>query len=171
MLLTLKAVEHFFAPWQSVYSDSKVISTTVVGAHVLAMFIGGGFAVGADRTTLRTLRAEASERARQLAELHQIHTPVLVSMAVLVVTGIMLATADIKTFATAPMFWIKLALVVSLMVNGAVLTKTEQSLGRERVAADGAHQQLWGRLRTISWMSLLLWSATLIAGVILQNAT
>ena len=119
MTSLLKTLEHFLAPWQSAYSDSKVISTLVVGAHVLAMFIGGGFAIAADRKTLQALRADAGERTRQLFELHQIHRPVLISMAVMLVTGFMLAAADVKTFATAPMFWIKIALVVSLMVNGA----------------------------------------------------
>ena len=170
MMSLLKTLEHLLAPWQSAYSDSKVISTFVVGAHVLAMFIGGGFAIAADRKTLQALRADAVERTRQLFELHQIHRPVLVSMAVMLVTGVMLAASDVKTFATAPMFWIKIALVVSLIVNGGVLTKTEESLRNGGMVADVA-QRRWGRLRTVSWMSLVLWSATLIVGVILQNAT
>ncbi|HLB09974.1 MAG TPA: hypothetical protein VK617_10590 [Gemmatimonadaceae bacterium] len=170
MMSLLKSLEHFLAPWQSAYSDSKVISTFVVGAHVLAMFIGGGFAIAADRKTLQALRADAVERTRQLFELHQIHRPVLVSMAVMLVTGVMLAASDVKTFATAPMFWIKIALVGSLIVNGGVLTKTEESLRNGGMVADVA-QRRWGRLRTVSWMSLVLWSATLIVGVILQNAT
>ncbi len=169
MTSLLKTLEHILAPWQSAYSDSKVISTIVVGAHVLAMFIGGGFAIAADRKTLQALRADAGERTRQLFELHQIHRPVLISMAVMLVTGFMLAAADVKTFATAPMFWIKIALVVSLMVNGAVLVKAEEALRKGGMLADVA-QRRWGRLRTVSWMSLVLWSATLIAGVILQNA-
>ncbi|HEY8795147.1 MAG TPA: hypothetical protein VIM15_09410 [Gemmatimonadaceae bacterium] len=170
MMSLLKTLEHFLAPWQSVYSDSKVISTSVVGAHVLAMFIGGGFAIAADRQTLQALRADAGERTRQLFELHEIHRPVLISMAVMLVTGIMLAASDVKTFATAPMFWIKIALVVSLIVNGAVLTKTEESLRNGGIVADLVNRR-WEHLRTVSWMSLVLWSATLIAGVILQNAT
>ena len=170
MMSLLKTLEHFLAPWQSAYSDSKVISTIVVGAHVFAMFIGGGFAIAADRKTLHALRSDAGERTRQLFELHEIHRPVLVSMAVMLVTGVMLAASDVKTFATAPMFWIKIALVVSLIVNGGVLVKTEDSLRNGGMVADLAHRR-WGRLRTVSWMSLALWSATLIVGVILQNAT
>ena len=170
MMSLLKTLEHFLAPWQSAYSDSKVISTAVVGAHVLAMFIGGGYAIAADRQTLQALRADAGERTRQLFELHEIHRPVLISMAVMLVTGVMLAAADVKTFATAPMFWIKIALVVSLIVNGGVLTKAEESLRNGGMVAELANRR-WGRLRTVSWMSLVLWSATLIAGVILQNAT
>jgi hypothetical protein len=170
MTSLLKTLEHFLAPWQSAYSDSKVISTAVVGAHVLAMFIGGGYAIAADRQTLQALRTDAGEWTRQLLELHKIHRPVLISMAVMLVTGVMLAAADVKTFATAPMFWIKIALVVSLIVNGGVLTKTEESLRNGGMVADVFNRK-WGRLRTVSWMSLVLWSATLIAGVILQNAT
>jgi Ca2+/Na+ antiporter len=170
MTSLLQTLEHILAPWQSVYSDSKVISTCVVGAHVLAMFIGGGFAIAADRHTLQAIRADAAERTRQLFELHEIHRPVLISMAVMLITGVMLAAADVKTFATAPMFWIKIALVVSLIVNGGVLTKAEESLRNGGMGPDVLNRK-WERLRSVSWMSLVLWSATLIAGVILQNAT
>jgi hypothetical protein len=48
--------------------------------------------------------------------------------------------------------------------------KTEDSLRNGGMVAAVAHHR-WGRLRTVSWTSLVLWSATLIAGVILQNAT
>jgi hypothetical protein len=51
-----------------------------------------------------------------------------------------------------------------LLVNGFLMTRTEQALnaGGDRVA-------LWGRLRTISILSLILWLATTLAGVVLTN--
>ena len=167
----LKELEHLTAPWQSAFSNSKVISTSVTGAHLFALFIGGGFAIAADRSTLRALRADVGGRARQLSELHDVHRPVQIAIAVLFASGVLLALSDVKTFATAPTFWIKMALVLLLVVNGGVLTKTEQLLRRAGTLADFAQHRLWSRLRAISWVSLFLWSATLIAGVVLQNAS
>ncbi len=171
MLAPLTQLEHFMAPWQSLFSNSKVISTSVVGAHVLSMFVGGGFAIAADRFTLRAPREDTQERARLLVDIEQVHRPVLISMTVLLITGVLLAASDVKTFATSPVFWVKIALVVLLLINGAVLTKTEQALGNRGITSEHQERSLWGRLRASSWCSLLLWSATLVAGVILQNAS
>ena len=167
----LKELEHVTAPWQSAFSNSKVISTSITGAHIFALFIGGGFAIAADRSTLRALRSDPPERTRQLRELDAVHRPVLIAIAVLFASGVLLALSDVKTFATAPTFWIKMALVLLLVVNGGVLTKTEQALRRADTAADAAPHALWHRMRVISWASLFLGSATLLAGVVLQNAT
>lgn len=171
MIAPLVQLEHFTAPWQSAFSNSKVISTTVTGAHLFALFVGGGFAIAADRATLRALRGDVQARAHQLLELRHVHRPVLIAMAVLFVTGIMLATSDVKTFATDPTFWVKMILVLLLIANGALLTKTEQSLGNVGITSEHEERRLWTRLRASSWCSLFLWSATLIAGVILQNAS
>jgi len=171
MLPPLAHLEHITAPWQSAFSNSKVISTSVTGAHLFALFIGGGFAVAADRSTLRAFRTDVQARARQLAELRQVHRPVLIALAVMFVSGVMLALSDVKTFATSPTFWIKMMLVLLLVLNGAVLTKTEQALGHGGIPTEHQERRLWNRLRASSWCSLFLWSATLLAGVILQNAS
>jgi uncharacterized membrane-anchored protein len=167
----LKELEHLTAPWQSAFSNSKVISTSVAGAHLFALLIGGGFAVAADRSTLRALRADVGERTRQLGELHDVHRPVLISLAVLFATGVLLTLSDVATFATSPSFWIKMTLVVLLVMNGGWLVRTEQALRQAGSLADFAQRRLWGRLRVISWASLFLWSATLLASVVLQNAS
>ncbi|MBK5186825.1 MAG: hypothetical protein JJD97_01195 [Gemmatimonadaceae bacterium] len=117
MWLPLAQLEHLTAPWQSLFSNSKVISTSVTVAHLFALFIGGGFAIAADRSTLRALRADVAERARQLRELNDVHRPVLIAIAVLFSSGVLLALSDVKTFATAPTFWIKMGLVLLLVVN------------------------------------------------------
>lgn len=167
----LKELEHLTAPWQSVFSNSKVISTSIAGAHLFALLIGGGFAVAADRSTLRAVRADVGERTRQLGELHDIHRPVIISLAVLFATGVLLTLSDVATFAASPSFWIKMALVVLLVMNGGSLVRTEQALRQTGTLAENAHRRLWGRLRVISWASLFLWSATLLVSVVLQNAS
>ena len=165
----VQTLAHAFAPWQSLFSDSKTVASVVTGVHLVGLLFGGGLAVAADRSTLRAYRRHPSERASALAELHAVHRPVLLALAVLFLSGVALATADVETFAASPIFVIKLALVTLLLTNGAVLERTERAL---RLAADGPGREarLWRRLRTTAYLSLLLWTSTVVAGTVLVNA-
>ena len=164
----VETLAHALAPWQSVYSDSKVLATGVVAVHLVALLFGGGLAVAADRATLRAIRTGAAaddEARRLLAELGAVHRPVLIALAVLFVSGVLLAAADVKTYALAPVFWLKLALVALLLANGVVLERAESGL---RHSAGDAGR--WRRLRAATWASLALWTATTVVGVALTNA-
>ncbi|HLB09684.1 MAG TPA: hypothetical protein VK617_09115 [Gemmatimonadaceae bacterium] len=172
----LLQLEHFLAPWQSAYSNSRMLSTTVAVVHVASLLFGGGFAIAADRLTLRAWGAGIDERARQLAELHAVHRPVLIALCFSFLSGVLLAAADVKTFANSPAFWIKLGFVALLVLNGAVLNATEFSLRRTHAISDRAKpandaEPLWSRLRAFALCSVALWTATVIAGVVLQNAS
>ncbi len=167
--MIVQQLVHLFAPWQSLYSNSRIVPAVTEAGHLLSMLAGGGLAVAADRTTLRLARSNAERRALHLAEVREIHRPVVVSLAVLFVTGIALAAADIETFAGSPMFWIKLALVALLLLNGFLLTRTETRL-REFVAIDDKQSmKAWQAWRREAVCSVFLWSATLVAGVLLVN--
>jgi len=171
MILSLQQVERALAPWQSAYSNSKLLSTSVTGVHLVALLFGGGYAVAADRFTFRALRAGVAERAAQVAELHAVHRPVLIALAFSFLSGVLLAAADVKTFATSPAFWIKLALVGLLVINGGALTAIETTLRKTAPQAHTLPSPTWARLRVATICSVALWTATLIAGVVLQNAT
>jgi hypothetical protein len=160
----------FLKPWNHAFSNSTAISTTVVTFHIIAMLFAGGLAIAADRTTLRALRTTTDVRRRQLEELAAVHRPVLIALAVLFTSGVLLATSDIETFALSPLFWLKLSLVTLLMINGAVLERTESRL-RAGDAASDAGSPLWRRLRTSTYASLTLWTATAITGVVLANVS
>jgi hypothetical protein len=161
---------HLFEPWKSVYSNSKSVATAVTALHLVGLLIGGGLAVAADRSTLRT-GTNPADRRRLLRELHATHRPILVALAIVFLTGLALAAADVDTFASSPAFGIKLLLVALLLANGAVLTRTEAALrstSADATAMGGA--RLWRRLRLTSWLSLSLWTATVVAGTVLVNA-
>jgi hypothetical protein len=171
----VQELTNWFAPWQSAYSASKVLSTGVTTIHLLALFIGGGFAVAADRLTLRLTRphstATDADRMRQLVDLKEVHTPVLVSLSVLFVSGLLLAAADIETFATSATFWVKMALVAVLIINGGVLRLSENALW-QRPTGEGSDVEtarLWRRLRRTAGVSLMTWVATVVAGAMLVN--
>jgi hypothetical protein len=161
-------------PWQSAYSNSKVIPAVVTTVHLVALLFGGGLAVAADRATLRVGRTGAADHAVQLAELRAVHRPVLVAHVALFGSGILLTAADIETFVASPMFWVKLGLVALLLANGIVLERTEatlRNLSARSIVPTPRVQGLWQRLRASAICSLVLWTATLVAGTLLVNMT
>ena len=165
----IAALSHALAPWNSLYSDSKAVASVVTGVHLLGLLFGGGLAVAADRSTLRALGRATSERAAALGELHAVHRPVLIALAVLFASGMALAAADVETFLRSPVFYLKLVIVALLLVNGAVLERTERTLRRGAAGADG-ETRLWRRLKASACLSLFLWTCTVVAGTVLVNA-
>jgi hypothetical protein len=160
----LESLEAFFAPWQSLYGDSVLLSITVTALHLIGMLVGGGLALAADRATLRISNEQPGERERHLGELNAIHRPVLISLSLPFITGIAMVAADVATFLLSPVLWAKLTLVALLVVNGVVLERTETALRR----GDGSSS--WERLRFAAYCSIGLWISTLVAGVVLLNA-
>ena len=89
----------------------------------------------------------------------------------LLLTGLAMLAADLKTFVASPVLWIKLGLVALLVVDGVVLERTETALRRpEHSAHDQASVSLWNRLRISAIVSIALWIATLVAGSVLVSA-
>jgi hypothetical protein len=180
----IHTLAHMAEPWRSVYSDSKVLETAVLFAHLGALLLGGGLAVAADRAVLRLRHVGPAPRYSHLEELHAVHRPVIIALVVLFMSGVLMGLADVETFATSPFFWVKMSLVTLLVVNGGVLYSTETALRqmgttresvpaqREGVLAIDQRREdaLWRRLWGTAIASLLLWTATVLAGVALVNA-
>ncbi|MEO8577465.1 MAG: hypothetical protein ABI556_12225 [Gemmatimonadales bacterium] len=170
-MISLNDIERLLSPWQSAYSDSTLLSTGVTALHLIGMLVGGGLALAADRTTLRISEEAPGKREWHLGELNAIHRPVLLALTLLFVTGIAMIAADVKTFVTSPVLWVKLTLVALLVANGVVLERTETALRRTSDSApQGASEKLWSRLRVSAICSIAVWLATLVAGVFLVNA-
>jgi hypothetical protein len=151
-------------PWNSLYSDSKAVASAVLFLHLVPLLLAGGAAITADRATLRAARGTADDRSRQLVDLARVHTVVVVGLALSFVSGVLLFLSDVDEFLGSPVFWIKLGLVGLLLANGFIMTRTEKALG-----SGGNETALWGRLRTISVLSLILWTVTTLVGVVLTN--
>ena len=167
--MIIEQMAHVFAPWHKLYGDSKIIPALTEAAHILSLLFGGGLAIAADRATLRArLRGDAS-RASQLSELHDVHRPVLFALCGSFISGVALAGADVEVFAASPAFWVKMGLVTLLLLNGALLARTETLLRTLAAQSPSRAERLWNRLRLSAILSLMLWSATLIAGTVLVN--
>lgn len=168
--MIIERLIHFFEPWQTLYSNSKIVPTTTTTLHLLSMLTGGGLAIAADRATLRLSRDDVAERNRHLLEVGDIHRPVVISLVVLFITGVALAAADLETFLKSPVFWVKLGLVGLLLLNGMGLNRTEAGLRAAPSDDVKRGTRLWNRWRRGAVLSVVLWCATLVAGVILVDA-
>jgi hypothetical protein len=149
------------------YGDSKLLPTLIVFTHVAALVFAGGLAVTMDRATLRAARGPAEFRWRQLEELARAHRLVIIGLSLSVVTGVLLFTADLETYFVSWIYWTKMSLIVVLLANGYVMSKTESRIRSTPNAADDA---AWKRLRATATLSILLWFAIAFAGVALVKA-
>jgi uncharacterized membrane protein len=159
------ALARLVEPWNNLYSDSKAVSSAVLFFHLVPLLVAGGAAIAADRATIRAWHGSVEDRARQLLELGRTHAFVIGGLTLSFLSGVLLFLSDVDQFLGSPFFWIKLGLVGLLLVNGFAMTRIERSLNR--TADEGT--ALWDRLRTVSVLSLVLWIATTLAGVVLTN--
>jgi hypothetical protein len=154
-----------FKPWNHLYSSNKLVVTLVTFLHTGGLLLAGGFAIAADRTTLRALARPAAERAHAMRELAAVHRWVITGLTVIVISGLLQLTSDIETFWGSWIFWTKMGLVACLLANGYGMTKLEKDL--ERDASETA--PAWRALHRVSIASLVLWFTTAFAGIALEN--
>ena len=160
----VESLAHLAEPWAAVYDNSKLLMNAVMFSHVGGFLLAGGLALAADRSVFRATSADAAVRRVHVAELNAIHTPVLVGLAIAFASGFLLFLADVSTFATAPVFWIKMGFLAALLVNGATLRKAGH-----RLAAGEVTERSWQALRRSAAASSLLWLVAVLTGVMLVN--
>jgi hypothetical protein len=156
------ALAELLSSWASLYSNHPALRTTIEFAHLAPLIAGGGAAIAADRATVAAVSGNAAARDSQLLALNSTHRLVVASLAIVTVTGLLLFATDVDTYLHSRFFWIKMALVVMLLVNGVVLV-------RATVKAHTGGDAAWRMLHRTSIVSLILWFATTLAGVILPN--
>lgn len=150
-------------PWATLYGDSSPVSVTVTYLHFGGLLLAGGSAVAVDRDTLRADRTDPAARARGLDAIRDVHRWVLAGLALTFVSGVLLFGSDVETYWGAVVFWVKMALVALLLVNGAWLRSTERGATPE----DGAR---WGRLRLAAGISLALWCTIMLFSILVTTA-
>ena len=149
--------------WSALYSNSPVLRSLLAFVHIGGLVAAGGVAVTADVATLKALARGGTTLSLEIERLHATHRLVIVSLALVVLSGILLMFADLDAYLQSTAFWIKMTLVVALLGNGGLLVRagrpTRQAGRRERL-----------RLRIVSIASLALWFGTTLLGAILPNA-
>ena len=169
----LQSVAAAAKPWASLYGDLRAVSSTVTFLHLGGLLFAGGLAVSSDRATFRALRGTDEDRSRLLDDLGNAHAWVLAGLSVIFVSGLLLALSDVKTFGKSPIYWTKMSLVVLLLINGALLRRTERKLraGSLLTQSTKRMRRLWVRLRFAAATSMALWTAIVLAGVILIQSS
>ena len=150
--------------WSSLYSDHHAVSVTVRFLHLAGLLIGGGPALAADRHLLGAFRRDEAARQAALALAGTSHRIVVPALALMGLTGVLMAASDLETFLNSRLFWTKMAIVGLLLTNGALLVLSERATVR------GAGDRGWARLRLVSAASLALWLLALLAGTWLTVA-
>src|SRR3954471_12297538 len=122
--------------WTELYSNSAVVRSLVLYAHLGGMLVGGGCAIASDRLTLLSPHNDA----RQLQIIGGLHRLVVAAIASVALSGLLMLAADLETFLVSKVFWTKMFFVVMLLINGLRLVKAEQAV---RAGAPAG----WARLR------------------------
>lgn len=169
----LQTVATAAKPWAALFSDSRAVSSTVTFLHLGGLLFAGGLAIASDRATFRALRGTDEDRSRLLEDLGNAHAWVVAGLSVIFMSGLLLALSDVKTFGNSPIYWTKMSLVALLLANGSLLQRTEQKLrsGSLLTQSTAPRQRLWSRLRFAAATSMSLWTAIVLAGVILVESS
>ena len=158
-------LEGLFAPWARWYGDSTLLATLVGFVHLAGVLWGGGRAVVADAVLLRARDPERFAREGQLAFLVTSHRDVLIGLGLVVVSGLLLFGADVRHYFETPLYWLKMAAVVLLLLNGWGVRRTESLLAPGNESAARA----WRRARLHASASLGLWFVVVLLGQGLVN--
>jgi hypothetical protein len=148
--------------WSSWYANSAALRSVVSFAHVGSLITGGGYAIASDLGTLRAVRRGGESVSAELERLRTAHRIVIGSLVLVIGSGLLLTLADLDAYLASTTFWIKMALVVCLLINGAVLIRVTA-----RATVDHARR---ARLRLVTTASVVLWLATTLLGVVVPNA-
>ena len=157
------ALSHVVEWWSGVYGDHRAVSVLIRYLHLAGIVVGGGAALTADRRALGAWRS-GRRRDEAIADARRTHRVVVPSLAVVAMTGALMAAADLATFTASRVYWLKMILVALLVVNGGLLVRFESSAGQSE------NTGAWRGLGTVSAMSLVLWLAVLLVGVWLTVA-
>lgn len=166
MYAFIDAAARTFQGWSDLYNGSAAVADGVTFVHLSGMLVAGGFAVASDRSVLRAGRAPAAQRAYVLQELDAVHRPVILGLAVVVVTGMAMLLSDVRTFLPSPVFWLKMGLLVLLLGNGLQLQRAER-----RLLADPEEPHGWRALRGAAVRSVGLWITMVLVGVALTSVS
>ena len=116
----------------------------------------------ADRDILSAHRRRGQDGSAVLRTIRKTHGFILTGLAVVIASGVLLFAADLDAYLVSRLFWIKMALVVALMFNGAIVTRAER-----RISSNLGDS--WGTLQWTAIASLSLWFLTPLIGTALPN--
>jgi uncharacterized membrane protein len=160
--MTLQGV---IGAWAGFYQDSTPTQIALQFLHIGGLVGAGGLAISSDRDLLRRRRADVAHRVRHLEHQRGVHGAVIAGLVIVGLSGVGFLLADLDTYLVSTPFWIKMALVAALLVNGIWMVRLERTL-----IAEPARDREWSRMRLAAILSIVLWFATTLLGAVLTNA-
>jgi len=150
------------ASWAHLYNDSKTMSNAVTFVHLAGIMLGGGVAIAADRAAVHHALDSDVPFVAPLGG-HAVHRWVVIALVVITASGALMLLADLHTYLTSAVFWVKMGLMLLLLGNGYI------RLRAERAVLAGV-QAARARFRSTSWASLVLWLVVLLAGTMMVTS-
>src|SRR5262249_6045507 len=109
---TIEVIQQLLDSWTSIYSNHAALKTGIAFMHIGGLVAGGGGAITADLATIAAARTRSSRLMAQLDLLKKTHVVVILGLIALVVSGVLLFAADVDTFISSRIFWLKMGLMV-----------------------------------------------------------
>jgi len=163
-MVALNGVSHLLALWAHFYGRTTAMRAAVTYLHLGGILLGGGLAIAADVAALRLSPDTVPDWTRELDRLAAVHRWVVAGLALIFASGVMMALAEVGSFATSVVFWVKMGLVALLIGNGYARLRVEVALRQGSAAR-------WGWFRRTSIASLALWFLILLFGALLHSTT
>ncbi|MGD8276772.1 MAG: hypothetical protein PVH00_02045 [Gemmatimonadota bacterium] len=161
----LQALSDLARPWADLYGESTALATLVEFTHIAALLVAGGFALAFDRSALRIAVGHVNGRASFAGELAAVHRPVMLGLALVVLSGLALMAADVESMLPSRVFWSKMCAFGLLLVNGFFIRRVGH-----RLEVDPRDALSWRSLQRGSRRSVALWMLVLFLGVLLRSA-
>ena len=162
----IEAAARAIQAWGEMYRNSAALQTGVAFTHIGALVTSGGLAVSQDRALLKVPRGDVPAREARLSDLRRSHPTVITGLGIVFVSGALFFFADLETFLTSKLFWIKIAFVGVLLINGLLFLRAER-----RAELDPASEGAWRIMRRHAWTSLALWLLLTLGGTALVNVS
>ncbi len=163
-MVVSRGVSHLLALWAHFYGQTTAVSAALTYVHLGGILLGGGLAIAADVAALRLSPETVPDWTRELDRLAAVHRWVVAGLTLIFASGVAMMLAEIGSFATSVVFWVKMGLVALLIGNGFARLRVEVALRQGSAAR-------WGWFRRTSIASLALWFLILLLGTLLHSTT
>jgi len=157
-------VEGAVAWWTELYRGNDVVQLLAGLGHILSVAFAARFALAGDRAALRAERRAPPQRLALLEQIGRAHRPVLIGLALALLTGLAQLLAQLSYLPQSPWAWLKLAGLVALLANGRIIQVTGARLRQEPDAP-----ARWRVLRGAARRSLALWGTLVLLGLLLTT--
>lgn len=155
------ALASIVGQWASLYANSAALRTALGFLHVGGLVMSGGRAIVMDRETILAYRCNEAARADALHDLRASHALVVGGLVVVSLSGLLLFASDVDNYLVSTTFWIKMACILLLSLNGLRMMRATH--------AAASSPSAWPALRQTAIASLVLWTMTTLLGAALPN--